>query len=196
MSPASSPAEANGTLKKGLHQDGRRMTPQRRLVLDLFEQIGSGSHLSAEEVHRQLVDQQSKVSLATIYRTLRLLVEMDFLQELELREGSRFELADAEHSCLMRPLRVNRKNLKVKRCFSWSGTPRNQLIFELIDSSLNVQGICPDCRWFQWCSAGCSEHAIQWLPILMDPLATDQLGLCFRLSAGGIGPSEDPPGSV
>ena len=47
------------------------MTPQRRLVLDLFEQIGSGSHLSAEEVHRQLVDNQSKVSLATIYRTLR-----------------------------------------------------------------------------------------------------------------------------
>ena len=74
------------------------MTPQRRLVLDLFEQIGSGSHLSAEEVHRQLVDKQSKVSLATIYRTLRLLVDMDFLQELELRDGgSRFELADAEH---------------------------------------------------------------------------------------------------
>ena len=58
MSPATSSAEATGTLKKGLHQEGRRMTPQRRLVLDLFEQIGSGSHLSAEEVHRQLVDNQ------------------------------------------------------------------------------------------------------------------------------------------
>ena len=92
------------------------MTPQRRLVLDLFEQIGSGSHLSAEEVHRQLVDNQSKVSLATIYRTLRLLVEMDFLQELELRDGgSRFELADAEQIVLRfasfkvahRPIEIN-----------------------------------------------------------------------------------------
>ena len=126
------------------------MTPQRRLVLDLFEQLGSGSHLSAEEVHRQLVDQQSKVSLATIYRTLRLLVEMDFLQELELREGgSRFELADAEH--------IHHHHLVCVRCgrteeFESEAVLQagrdacDQFDFELIDSSLNVRGICPDCR--------------------------------------------------
>lgn len=150
MSPASPSAEATGTLKKGLHQDGRRMTPQRRLVLDLFEQIGSGSHLSAEEVHRQLVDNQSKVSLATIYRTLRLLVEMDFLQELELRDGgSRFELADAEH--------IHHHHLVCVRCgrteefeneavLQAGRDACKQFDFELIDSSLNVRGVCPKCR--------------------------------------------------
>ena len=150
MSPATSSAEATGTLKKGLHQEGRRMTPQRRLVLDLFEQIGSGSHLSAEEVHRQLVDNQSKVSLATIYRTLRLLVEMDFLQELELRDGgSRFELADEEH--------IHHHHLVCVRCGrteEFENEPVlqagrdacKQFDFELIDSSLNVRGICQECR--------------------------------------------------
>ena len=48
-------------------------------VLNLFENIGSGNHLSAEEVHGELVKSSSKVSLATIYRTLRLLVHMGLL---------------------------------------------------------------------------------------------------------------------
>ena len=79
---ASLPVPVEGPLEHGLHLDGRRLTPQRRLILDLFEQIGGGTHLSAEYVHRLLVDSKARVSLATIYRTLRLLVEMGFLQEL------------------------------------------------------------------------------------------------------------------
>ena len=74
-------------LGDGLHKDGKRLTPQRLKVLNLFENIGSGKHLSAEEVHEKLVKTSSKVSLATIYRTLRLLVEMGLLHELELSEG-------------------------------------------------------------------------------------------------------------
>jgi Fur family ferric uptake transcriptional regulator len=41
-------------------------------VLELFELRGAGCHLSAEEVHQQLVNLKLKVSLATVYRTLRL----------------------------------------------------------------------------------------------------------------------------
>ena len=55
-------------LGMGLHQDGKRLTPQRLKVLNLFENIGSGNHLSAEEVHAKLIASKSKVSLATIYR--------------------------------------------------------------------------------------------------------------------------------
>ena len=77
----------------GLHKDGKRLTPQRLKVLNLFENIGSGKHLSAEEVHEKLVTTSSKVSRATIYRTLRLLVQMGLLHELELSEGGhRYEL--------------------------------------------------------------------------------------------------------
>ena len=77
----------------GLHQKGKRLTPQRLKVLNLFENIGSGNHLSAEEVHGELIALNSKVSLATVYRTLRLLVQMGFLHELELSEGGhRYEL--------------------------------------------------------------------------------------------------------
>ena len=84
-------------LGDGLHKDGKRLTSQRLKVLNLFENIGAGNHLSAEEVHEKLVKSSSKVSLATIYRTLRLLVQMGLLHELELSEGGhRYELLSNE----------------------------------------------------------------------------------------------------
>ena len=89
VTSSSAPAATDITLQQGLHQDGRRLTPQRQRVLELFERIGSGCHLSAEEVHQQLAALEMKVSLATVYRTLRLLADMGLLQELELSEGGR-----------------------------------------------------------------------------------------------------------
>ena len=121
MSLPSPSAPADGSLQQGLHQDGRRLTPQRKRVLELFEHRGSGCHLSAEEVHQQLASLQLKVSLATVYRTLRLLADMGFLQELELSEGGRrFELAQGDHRDHHHVVCVSAadapKNLKVSRC--------------------------------------------------------------------------------
>ena len=71
MATSSSSTPVQEPLQQGLHQDGRRLTPQRLRILDLFERLGSGRHLSAEDVHQQLLEGEAKVSLATIYRTLR-----------------------------------------------------------------------------------------------------------------------------
>ena len=150
MPMASSPVPVEGPLEHGLHQDGRRLTPQRRLILDLFEQIGGGTHLSAEDVHRLLVDSKARVSLATIYRTLRLLVDMGFLQELELSDGGRrFELSSGDHG--------DHHQLICVRCGRTEEFESNPVLeagaeaakrfgFELIESSLNVRAICPNCR--------------------------------------------------
>ena len=136
-------------LASGLHQEGRRLTPQRKTVLDLFDRVGSGIHLSAEEVHAQLLKSKARVSLATIYRTLRLLVQMGFLNELELSEGGhRFELLshespDHHHLICIRCGRTeefeSNQVLKVGRLAS------EKLGFKLIESTLNVRAICPMC---------------------------------------------------
>ena len=147
--PSASVAE-NATLQKGLHQDGRRLTPQRKRVLELFERLGSGNHLSAEDVHQQLVQLNLKVSLATVYRTLRLLADMGFLQELELSEGGkRFELASDEHRdhhhvvCI----RCGRtEEFESDSVLNAGAKAANDFGFQLIESSLNVRAICPDCQ--------------------------------------------------
>ncbi len=137
-------------LEAGLHEDGRRLTPQRRRVLDLFESHGSGIHLSAEEVHHQLVQSNSKVSLATIYRTLRLLVKMGFLHELELSEGGhRFELAchdqpDHHHLVCVRCGRT--EEFESDQILQAGRFAAEKIGFKLVESTLNVRAICPSCQ--------------------------------------------------
>ena len=141
---------SDGSLQQGLHQDGRRLTPQRRRVLDLFERLGSGCHLSAEEVHQQLSELRTKVSLATVYRTLRLLANMGFLQELELSEGGRrFELSVDDHRDHhhMVCIRCGRTEEFESEPVLSAGAKAAQLFgFQLIESSLKVRGICSACQ--------------------------------------------------
>ena len=132
-----------------LHKDGKRLTPQRLKVLNLFENIGAGNHLSAEEVHSELVKSSSKVSLATIYRTLKLLVQMGLLHELELSEGGhRYELlcnetADHHHLICIRCGRTEEfENDDVLEAGKVAAKING---FKLIESSLNVRAICPNC---------------------------------------------------
>ncbi len=134
----------------GLHLDGRRLTPQRRRVLDLFERIGAGIHLSAEEVHSQLLESKSRVSLATIYRTLRLLVDMGFLHELELSEGGhRFELAShdqPDHHHLVCVSCGRTEEFESEQVLQEGKAAAERIGFLLIESSLNVRALCPSCQ--------------------------------------------------
>ena len=148
---ASSPFKPfGGPLEVGLHQEGRRLTPQRRKILGLFENIGSGMHLSAEDVHHQLLEANSRVSLATIYRTLRLLVEMGFLQELELSEGGhRFELSsddhpDHHHLVCVRCGRT--EEFESEHVLQAGRIAAEKYSFKLIESTLNVRALCPACK--------------------------------------------------
>ena len=137
-------------LELGLHKSGLRLTPQRKKVLDLFQRIGGGNHLSAEEVHAHLLQMKSRVSLATIYRTLRLLVRMGFLHELELSEGGhRFELLSKDHP--------DHHHLVCVRCGRTEEFESEQVLlagklaaekigFQLIESTLNVRSLCPKCQ--------------------------------------------------
>lgn len=136
-------------LRASLHNRGQRLTPQRQRILDLFEGLGEGSHLSAEQVHQQLIGAEARVSLATVYRTLRLLSSMGLLQELELPEGGRrFELAGASHR--------DHHHLVCVRCgrteefesaavLKAGASAADGLGFQLLECVLNVRALCPRC---------------------------------------------------
>jgi len=132
-----------------LHKDGKRLTPQRLKDLKLLENNGSGKHLRAEEVHERLVKTSSNVSLETIYSTLRLLVQMGLLHELELSEGGhRYELLsndtpDHHHLICIRCGRTEEfENDEVLEAGKVAAKVNG---FKLIESSLNVRAICPNC---------------------------------------------------
>jgi Fur family transcriptional regulator, ferric uptake regulator len=68
---------------------GEKLTePRRVLVQHIFN---SHKHFDADELVRDLHDAGNQVSRATVYRTLRLLVEAGLLRELRLTNRSAFE---------------------------------------------------------------------------------------------------------
>lgn len=146
---ATIPPAASESLRSTLHNRGRRLTPQRQRVLTLFEQTGAGSHLSAEEVHQRLIADQERVSLATVYRTLRLLSSMGLLDELELPEGGRrFELAgdahrDHHHLVCVRCGRT--EEFEDGAVLAAGDQACLQSGFRLLECVLTVRALCPRC---------------------------------------------------
>jgi Fe2+ or Zn2+ uptake regulation protein len=73
------------TLRELFREEGRRLTPQRRLVLRTLEE--SDQHLDAEALHDRVKVHDPDISLATVYRSLRVLKEMGLVEEHSLGEG-------------------------------------------------------------------------------------------------------------
>lgn len=74
---------------------GLKMTEQRRLVLRVLSE--SDDHPSVETVFKRARESDSSVSMATVYRTLHILSEMDLVQRHDFNDSfARFEL-NLEH---------------------------------------------------------------------------------------------------
>ncbi|MFI5312070.1 MAG: Fur family transcriptional regulator [Gemmatimonadales bacterium] len=70
-------------------------TPQRLVIADIL--LSSSSQLSAEEIVHELLRRDVRVGLATVYRTLDVLVQSGLVVERDLGEGFlRFEPARDE----------------------------------------------------------------------------------------------------
>ena len=74
-------------LLENLRKRGHRITAQRETILQIFKDEPHGNHLSVEELHSKLVKKGYRVSLATTYRTLKLLSVLGLLRELDFAEG-------------------------------------------------------------------------------------------------------------
>jgi Fe2+ or Zn2+ uptake regulation protein len=87
--------------ERQLRAAGKRITPQRRLVLRIL--AGASDHLDAQDIYERARDQDSRLSLATVYRTLAALKETGVVHELHLDdEHHHYELAaKEEHSHLV-----------------------------------------------------------------------------------------------
>ena len=75
---------------------GLRMTEQRRTIAKLLE--STNDHPDVEELHKRVNQVDQSISLATVYRTVKLFEESGILEKLEFGDGrARYEDADREH---------------------------------------------------------------------------------------------------
>tara|TARA_R110002051_G_scaffold315152_1_gene393212 strand:- start:128855 stop:129280 length:426 start_codon:yes stop_codon:yes gene_type:complete len=75
---------------------GLRMTDQRRVIARVLS--SSQDHPDAEELHRRAVAEDPRISLATVYRTVRLFEDAGIIERHDFRDGrSRYEEVGDEH---------------------------------------------------------------------------------------------------
>ena len=75
---------------------GLRMTDQRRIVARVVGE--ADDHPDVEELHIRALKLDPRISLATVYRTVKLFEEAGILERLEFGDGrSRYEDAERDH---------------------------------------------------------------------------------------------------
>ena len=77
-------------------QKGVRLTDQRRLIAKVMSD--SGSHPDVDELHKKVSKFDSKISIATVYRTVKLFEEAGIVAKHDFKGNkSRYEQAPEEH---------------------------------------------------------------------------------------------------
>ena len=75
---------------------GLRMTEQRRTVAQVIGE--AEDHPDVEELHARAVARDPRISIATVYRTVKLFEEEGILDKLEFGDGrARYEDAERDH---------------------------------------------------------------------------------------------------
>jgi Fur family ferric uptake transcriptional regulator len=145
------------SLKAELNSRGWRMTPQREKILQVFQNLPPGNHLSAEELFNLLANRGEDISLSTIYRSVKLMSRMGILRELELAEGHK-------HYEINQPYPNHHHHLVCIQCNKTIEFKNDSILkhslkqaekdgFQLIDCQLTIMAICPEALRMGWPSA-------------------------------------------
>ncbi len=132
---------------------GLKVTVPRLKILDLFHKLADSPdapkrHLSAEEVYKHLLEENSDIGLATVYRVLTQFESAGILVRHHFDEGrATYELQGGHHHDHIVCMRCG----KVEE-FVDPGIEKAQrqvaqrLGYEMTDHSLVLYGICEACR--------------------------------------------------
>jgi len=121
-----------------------RMTNQREMILRELKK--SKGHLTADELYERVKKFMPRISLATVYRNLEILSDVNMINKLEISgRQKRFdsELEDHDHIYCVECHRIenldigaNEVNLSMEEAHGYTVTGRR----------LEVTGVCPRCQ--------------------------------------------------
>lgn len=130
----------------------RGLTNQRMLVLELMAER-PGQHLTAEEIYDLARQKYPEIGLATIYRTVQVLVDLSIIDKVSFDDGfARYELGGFD-----RESGHHHHHAICSRCgnvFSFQGDLLDTLEQALLDQSgffvtdheVKLYGYCRECR--------------------------------------------------
>ncbi|NWL89096.1 MULTISPECIES: Fur family transcriptional regulator [unclassified Paenibacillus] len=128
---------------QAMESNGLRITSQRRWIAELFS-VSTGFVLP-RQVHAYISERLPGVSYDTVYRNLRLLTEINLLEQFDFPEGVRFKLRcgpDHHHHHFI--------CMKCQRTFPIDFCPLDSGIvlpesFRVISHKFEIFGLCNSC---------------------------------------------------
>ena len=125
---------------------GRLVTNQRSLLLELIRQ--ADGHLDADELYRRAREKEPRISLATVYRNLKLFKELGLIAESNLGEThSHYEIKGAaEHHhlvCLDCGQVIEFDSPLIARAVAKTQREKG---FDITSVQLKIEGYCPKCK--------------------------------------------------
>lgn len=132
--------------KKSKQIAGRPVTTQRTLLLDIIRK--SNKHLDADELYRLAKEKEPRISLATVYRNLKLFKELGLIAERSLGDThSHYEIkskADHYHLvCLNCGKIVEFDSPLIKKA---ADGVQKEKGFDITSVQLKMEGYCPECK--------------------------------------------------
>jgi len=128
-------------LEKLCVEKGLRMTEPRRVIARVLSM--ASDHPDAEELHRRANAQDASISLATVYRTVKLFEDAGIIQAHDFRDGrARYEEVPDEHHDHL----INVRTGEVVEFHSEEIEELQELIakklgFRLVDHRLELYGV-------------------------------------------------------
>jgi len=139
--------DARQAFQRYLQTNGLKGSQQRTRILDAF--LAMPPHLTAEDLHREVVLEDEGIGLATVYRTLRLFCDAGLAKQRHFQEGqSCFEQAvnHGHHDhliCLGCGMIVEFACQEIEDLQEQMAKKKG---FTLDRHRLNLYGHCPNCQ--------------------------------------------------
>ncbi len=132
--------------REALSMTGARVTSQRALILEVIRQ-GEG-HLDADEVYRRAREKRPRLSLSTVYRTLRMFKKLGLVEELHVDDAHHhYEMklpAEHHHLVCLGCGKVIEFHYPLSRYVKRDVAEAKG--FEIVNSEVRVTGYCAKCR--------------------------------------------------
>jgi Fur family peroxide stress response transcriptional regulator len=133
------------TLSAAFRDNNMKLTPQRIAIYEML--MSTKSHPSAETIYDSIKDRYPTMSLATVYKTLKALVQLNLAQEINVGEGNFRYDANAEphpHIVCINCGRVDDiDNLDLSFI---NESAENFTDYDILKSKVYFYGICSDCK--------------------------------------------------
>jgi Fur family ferric uptake transcriptional regulator len=128
-------------LEKRCADAGLKITGQRRLILQVLVAASIDGHPSVEDLYERAKKIDSSVSMATVYRTVNLLDELNLIVKHEFKESfARFEVNADHHHHLIDLETGDVIEFQNEEIEELKERIANELGYELVDHTLELYG--------------------------------------------------------